>query len=480
MSIPVVVASNGIGTPVTPVEANAPAATIVSNGQGMPIAITETNGMPLILSGLPWPGFYMDLTGDYYWANGAQATFDEVLTHTRAGNATMVDSDGLLKWAPHNLAVNSATPATQSITVVDGADYTVEISGSGSVALSGAGTGTVTDGTPVEVTASTTTLTLTVTGSPDAMWAYRSDLGGMVNNPDTGTSYVPTEGSAIYLPRRNHHVFDGTSWVNRGLLIEPEAATNLLLSTDTLSTQSATVTAEPHTLHFTGTGTVTLSGAATDGPLVGTGTGENNRVSLTFTPSAGSLTLTVSGAVSHAQLETGSVPTSYIPTYGATATRAAETLTAPAEVLPWGDAVSIQMDGMMTYADNDSASELTFWRWPDGGFSIISAFLGTNAGSSGRAVFYQDYGFVPTIVSSEEDYPPGINMPFSIASRHGSTFINGAKDGTAETADTTPINLPDPENEDLLLFPDGASCIISGLRIWPKDIGDAGIEEASS
>src|SRR5690606_11840432 len=80
----------------------------------------------------------------------------------------------------------------------------------------------------------------------------------------------------------------------RGLLIEPQR-TNLLLNSATLSTQSVTVTATVHTLSFYGTGTVTLSGASTAGPLVGTGA--NNRVTLTFTPTAGSLTLTVSGSV---------------------------------------------------------------------------------------------------------------------------------------------------------------------------------------
>ena len=84
---------------------------------------------------------------------------------------------------------------------------------------------------------------------------------------------------------------------------------NLLLATDVLATQSKTTTAVAHTLAFTGTGTVTLSGASTAGPLVGTGAG--NRVSLTFTPSAGSLTLTVSGSVTLGQLEIGSSATAY-------------------------------------------------------------------------------------------------------------------------------------------------------------------------
>jgi hypothetical protein len=91
---------------------------------------------------------------------------------------------------------------------------------------------------------------------------------------------------------------------------EPEGGRrNLLLNTDTLATQSYTTTAVAHTLSFTGTGTVTLSGASTAGPLVGTGA--SNRVSLTFTPSAASLTLTVSGSVTLAQLEIGSAATAY-------------------------------------------------------------------------------------------------------------------------------------------------------------------------
>jgi hypothetical protein len=84
---------------------------------------------------------------------------------------------------------------------------------------------------------------------------------------------------------------------------------NLLNGSDALATQSLTVAAVAHTLSFTGTGTVTLSGASTAGPLVGTGA--NDRVTLTFTPSAASLTLTVTGSVTLAQLELGSTATAY-------------------------------------------------------------------------------------------------------------------------------------------------------------------------
>ena len=53
------------------------------------------------------PPLVADFKNEYYRIGGAASTFDGVFTHARSGNATMVDSDGLLKWGPHNLLMYS-------------------------------------------------------------------------------------------------------------------------------------------------------------------------------------------------------------------------------------------------------------------------------------------------------------------------------------------------------------------------------------
>ena len=119
--------------------------------------------------------------------------------------------------------------------------------------------------------------------------------------------------------------YDPTTLACNGLLIE-DARTNLLLNSlidgTSLSTQSVTTTAVATTLSFYGTGAITLSGTSS-ATVTGTGVYPSRRT-FTFTPTAGTLTLTVSGTVQYAQLEVGSVATSFIPTAGATVTRNAD------------------------------------------------------------------------------------------------------------------------------------------------------------
>lgn len=131
------------------------------------------------------------------------------------------------------------------------------------------------------------------------------------------------------------------------------ALTNALLNAgqaSNLATQNVTVTAAARNLSFIGTGTITLSGAAT-GSLVGTGA--NDRVDLTFTPAAGTLTLTVTGSVKYAGLVVGTVPGPITPTTGSTAATGSDRMTYVIPPLVDGDML-IVCTAMTTLLSNQT------------------------------------------------------------------------------------------------------------------------------
>ena len=111
----------------------------------------------------------------------------------------------------------------------------------------------------------------------------------------------------------------------KGVLIET-ASTNLFLNSATLVTQNITTSATSYTISFYGTGTIVLSGTYI-GTLVGTGA--NDKASLSFTATAGTLIATITGNCTNGQCEALPMATSYIPTTTATVTRNADVLTFP-------------------------------------------------------------------------------------------------------------------------------------------------------
>ena len=402
---------------------------------------------------------------------------------------------------------------------------------------------------------------------------FRSDLGGMVDNPAQSTgleTYVPTTSSAVYLPRVGHHIYNGDAWVNEGVLHESEARTNLVTYSEDFTNASwARVNSTP-TLDAVGpdgvaNSAVTFSDDSSGGtagsvlrdslnatantvhcasifakadqldwlaisgqgftPTVGryayfnlaTGvlgtidpvynatiedfgngwyrcsvsfdplTDTNGNISFYLASSDGNISVPINGTSSiliyGAQFEVGATPSSYIPTSGSTVTRAAETLTVPAANLPYSSTnMSIQIDGRMAYADRNLIREVQFVEWLVDSNNGIEQFACSSTGffPNGAVAFFQEVGGVSdSKITAGSTYPFGINVPFNVASRHGSTFINGAVDGTALTANTTPIALPDLSATDLQLGYDFMGTI-GKFRVWSDDLTDTGIEEASA
>lgn len=190
--------------------------------------------------------------------------------------------------------------------------------------------------------------------------------------------------------------------------------------------------------------------------------------------------------VAHAQCEAADLPSSPVITNGSTVTRTADTngLIIPYESLDLGgvmpDAVSIQVEGYMTYADIDEVFTLRPYLWGSGA-DLFEVYVSTSATRTGQALARQlDGGTNDFVATGQTYYSPGVDVPFNIAVAHTTSRINAAFEGTALAENDTPTGLPDLSTSDLYFAPTG-SFYITKVRIWlGDDIGDAGLEEATA
>ena len=392
-------------------------------------------------------------------------------------------------------------------------------------------------------------------GSPKLTYAC-SSTSTMVNSSGNIVSV------AAGTPRVGHHVHNGSSFVNEGLLIESEARTNLVAYSIPNATNWAPIRATisenvsetvapdgsqtaskgiendalgTHRIDFvvtltdTNTYTYSIFAKAAERSMIAMEIG-NSAVTGNFARfdlSSGSVAAeggTVTSSIENfgngwyrcrvtaaagtfdriligifdganqsydgdgssgvflwgAQLEENSTPSSYIPTTGATATRAAQTLAVPPAAFGWNNtAVSIQMEGRITFADEDEFTAHQFVRWRADANNFVALQLGTNTGDGGRYLVQQREGGTNDSVASGIVFTTGVNVSFNISSRHGSTFVNGAVSGTALTADTTPTALPDLSGTNLEIAFDFMGTVRQFVQ-YDADIGDTGLEEAIS
>ena len=246
-------------------------------------------------------------------------------------------------------------------------------------------------------------------------------------------------------PRIGHHIYNGTAWVNEGILHESEARTNLvtysndfgnlayqkwLLSNMTVTPNSAIspdgttnateldMAANGYTRKLTGhlptvgetytasiwakAGTASTVQLATLFSSGGLGMSTENltltdkwqRFDITNTVPSGTPdqvrvriialqagTIFVYGA----QIELGSTPSSYIPTSASTVTRAADILTVSAAKMPWPDGTYVETTGteILTNSGFDTDTD-----WGLGtGFSIANGVLTKETGSASSTAF---------------------------------------------------------------------------------------------
>lgn len=420
------------------------------------VSTTHSAGQNLtVISGTTFTGSVYAKAGEY--------NFAAVLLLTTFAAAQIVICD----LSNGTIASSSGSPLATSVTDVGNGWYRISIT----QVTNAAGTATM------QVRPSNVGTTTAFTGDGTSgvyIW------GAQLSNSASVDPYVYNPAAALtstayYGPRFD---YDPTTLVSKGLLIE-EQRTNLFLNSKidgtNLATQNVTTTATAYTISFYGTGTITLTGTSTAGPIVGAGA-YPTRTTLTFTPTAGTLTCTVTGTVQYAQIEAGAFATSYIPTAAATVTRAADIATmAGTNFSSWyNQSAGTFVAGMDTLYSN--ASDLASIR------SVFTADDGT-ANNLNRIYQYANlYGANTTVGGvSQADIPLSvvpINTPATAAYAYAVNDFSAASNGTLGTPDTSG-SLPTPTRLSI-----GATVPVNGhvrfLTYYPQRLPDTTLQALTS
>jgi hypothetical protein len=409
------------------------------------------------------PALVFDFKNSYYRKGGASTTFSSAITHTRASSATMVNSSGTLVTVGNNVPRTGHHIYNGSAWVNEGILHESEAR-TNLLTYSNDFTNPAWAKTNMTVTANQAT-------APDG--TVTADEIGITSTPNASyciNSTASTTGTLSYFAKQSTERF---FLIVRGVYAAGDWAI-FDLSNGTIS-KSPTFTGSSAQMVPMGNGwyrcVLQSAGGSTVNAFSISGSGTNN-------------TTATSGTVYlwGAQMEAGATPSSYIPTTSATVTRAAETLTVPAANLPYDSTnMSIQMDGKMTYADTGVGFEVQQYRWQLNATNYISTNMQTVGGRTGQPLFSQRQSTsgLDQVAGGNNVYNPDVNVPFNIAARHGSTFINGAHEGTLLIANTTPTALPDLSATDLELG-NIFMGTIGQFRMWDEDLTDAGIVEAST
>ena len=417
------------------------------------------------------PDLVFDFKSSYYRKGGAPTTFSSAITHTRASSATMVNASGTLVTVANNVPRTGHHIYNGSAWVNEGILHESEARTNQMIYSSnlagpsgwtgGANIGTVTTGSPF---GTHQTISPTNNGSNLGL-AQRYQIGKAIT---TGATYV---GWALV----KYSVGSGWFVVNMYDTGKSDERAYFDLQNGVVGSKQSLIIDHGMVDYGDGWWLCWASSNAASG---------SGGLSLEVPNGDGVLSCSATDVIliAGAQLEAGSTPSSYIPTTSASVTRAAETLTVPAANLPYDNTnMSIQINGKITYADSGSTNTALPWRWRLNNSNIIYNRLSTSGSRTGQPQFLQGSTSSGTdsVVGGNNVYPSGTDVPFNLAGRYGSTFINGAHEGTLLTVNTTPTALPALSATNLEL---GQLFMgtIGQFRIWDEDITDAGITEAST